>query len=86
MAKISTARWNEMERIAAQDPETQFPVIITLKEGASPKSLEKTGFRMDHGAFNIVSGSASLDVLKKLRAASDVDLIEEDGEVRALGS
>ena len=84
MAQISRARWKEMECIAAQDPAIRFPVIITLREGASPQSLENSGFRIEHSSYNIVSGSASLDVLRQVSAMNEVELVEEDGEVRAI--
>lgn len=84
MSHISPARWNEMERIAAQDPTIRFAVIITLREDASPISLEDSGLQIEHRSFNIVSGSASLDVLKQLSAMNEIELVEEDGEVRAI--
>jgi len=84
MAQISETRWNEMERIAGHDVTIRFPVIITLKEGASPESLEGSGLRIEHRCFNIVTGSASLDELKHLSAMNEVELLEEDGEVRAI--
>jgi hypothetical protein len=84
MAQISLPRWNELERIAAQDPAIRFPVIVTLKEGASPESLENSGLQVEHRSFNIVSGTASLAVLKELSAMNEVELVEEDGEVRAI--
>jgi hypothetical protein len=84
MANISATRWKEMERIATKDPKTRFAVIITLSEGASGDALDKSGLRIEHRSFNIVSGDASLDVLKKLSAMKEVELIEEDGEVHAI--
>lgn len=84
MAQISPARWNEMARIAAQDPAIRFSVIITLREGTPLGSLETSGLSIEHRSFNIVSGSASLDVLKQLSSMNEVELVEEDGEVRAI--
>ena len=85
MAKILPARLKEMGRIAAKDPKTRFPIILTLKNGASPKLLEASGFVVEHHSFNIVSGVASLESVKKLSVIDEVELIEDDGEVRVIG-
>jgi hypothetical protein len=86
MAQISPARLREMERLAAHDPALRFPIIITLKEGAPPESLEDSGFRPQYRALNIISGSASVDAIRRLSALNQVEMVEEDGEVRALDS
>jgi len=85
MAQIPTSRLREMESIAARDPSIRFSIIVTLKEGASPDSVADPGFQMQYSGFNIVSGSASPDAIRRLSARNDVELVEEDGEVHALG-
>lgn len=84
MAEIEPKRWDEMVSIAADDPSTQFHLIITLKQGVSEPPLKAEGFHIEHSMQNIVSGKASLECLIKLRSMKEIELIEEDAEYQLI--
>jgi len=79
MAEVDPKRWDEMASIAATDPSTLFPIILTLKQSGLESSLKESGLLIDHSMQNIVSGKASLECLKKLRSIPGI-YIEEDSE------
>ena len=86
MPAISVELLNQMERTAAPNPQVRFPVIITLKADAAQDAVEQAGFRVENRfpVISAVSGSATLATLKRLADMEEVELIEEDGEVRAI--
>ena len=83
MARISQARLEEMQRVAAGNPEVRFPIIVTLGEGVQPEDIQDPGFAVDHRLSGILTGAASAGAIFRLSALADV-LVEEDGEVRAI--
>jgi hypothetical protein len=46
--------------------------------------VEIPGFHVEHRAFNIITGTATVGAIKQLMSMRDQVLVEPDGEVRAL--
>jgi hypothetical protein len=77
-----------IERLALAEGDTgRVPVIVTLLPGADPTGLVEAGLAIARrfDALDAVSGSIAVADLRKLAARPEVQLVEYDGEVRALG-
>lgn len=86
MAAIAKEVLSQMEQAAAQDPNVSFPVIVTMKPGAPFAAAERYGINVHHRfePISALSGTATLAVIKSLATLPEVQLIELDGEMRAL--
>ncbi|MDX2150177.1 MAG: hypothetical protein SFV54_05545 [Bryobacteraceae bacterium] len=84
MAQISDARLAKMERIATRNPAARFRIIVSLRDAGSQDTPLDSEFDVEHDSGSIVSGSASLAAIRRLRSHADVELVEEDGEMHAL--
>jgi hypothetical protein len=84
MDKIDQAFFKRIDAAAATK---NFRVIVTLTPKAKMDALDKADLQIDQrfDIIHAVAGSASGAVLKKLLKHPEVQLIEEDSEVRAIG-
>lgn len=73
-------------RLAEADPEAEVPVLVTLKPGADPAALQRGGMKVGRSfqAIPVVAGTVRADRVRQLAELGEVELIDYDGEVRAL--
>ena len=84
--KISSDLVEHMKDIRRRDADGTVSVIVTLKAGANRESLQKTDLRVENvfESISAVSGSVSVSGVTELAQLDEVELVELDGEMRAL--
>ncbi|MGH2763851.1 MAG: hypothetical protein ACRDLD_14945 [Thermoleophilaceae bacterium] len=83
--KVSPALREELE--SAQEEGRELPVIVTLVEGADAAGLvdrEGTELRSISETIPAVAGTLTPEQVRELARLEQVELIELDGEMRAL--
>jgi hypothetical protein len=83
--KVSPPLREQLE--AAGTEEARIPIIVTVAEGADGAALAgRTGMEVRHAYENIpaVAATATPAQVRELAQQEQVELIEPDGEMRAL--
>ena len=85
--KINARLLGVLKKAEREDPQREIPVIVTTTSKVDPASLEQRGLKITHTFENIpaVSGTLAASKLKAVAELDQVESIEYDGEVRALG-
>jgi hypothetical protein len=83
--KVSPALREQLESAGAE--QARIPIIVTLAEGADASGLaSRAGIELRHAYENIpaVAATATPAQVRELAQLEQVELIEPDGEMRAL--
>ena len=88
MTKMNESLARRVEAMGPADHQVEIPVIVTLNPGGDPTALEQAGLRVKHRfeAVTAVAGTVTLGDLDGLTALAQVESVEYDAEVRALGT
>ncbi len=83
--KMSQELLERVQESAATDPESEIPVIVTVKAGADVASLEQQGMKVKRvfSAISAASGTIPAQTAQALEGLDEVEKIEYDGQMYA---
>ncbi len=86
MGRISEELHLIVEAARAQGMAREIPVIVSVREGTDPGRLEAVGLVVRHRfeSISALSGAIAASGVADLAALEEVDLVEFDGEMRAM--
>ena len=85
-SKISSTLAERLRQLPPPAAATEIPVLVTLTPGADLDRLTAAGLAIRHSftAIPVVAGTVRADHIDELAKLPAVELIDFDGEVRAL--
>ena len=84
--KVSDELLKQLEEAEKEEPQREIPVIVTIKAGADPTTLEQKGFRIQRifESISAISSTLTAAEVNELAQLDQVEVIEYDGPVWAL--